>query len=217
MQQPLPFEFNSELNLTNFITTNNKNIIYQLDKLINNLNFNLLIYGNNYGKTHLLHAYTLLALEKNLSVLYLNLKDNPNFLTNINELSLDILFLDNLELASPTTQKQLFDLYNQNINIVLSANTDNNNLDLLPDLNTRINKSIKLELQDLSDTNKIKVLKLKIKQHNITINDLSLNYLINNYSRDLKNLIYALDALNQNSLVNKAKITPQLIKKVLLK
>ena len=216
MQEIIPFSLTKTPTKLGFVKGDNAHILYQLDILLETRSGNMFIYGPTYGKTHIMQAYTLHALELNLNALYINLKHSSPILENLIELSLDIIFIDNLEFASMDMQQYLFDLYNQDVCIVLSSHSDNNTLTLFKDLNTRINKSIKLEMSELSDEEKKIILLQYIKEHSLAIKEKHIEYLFTNFSRDLKKLMQTIQYINTQALIHKAKITTNFIKRTVI-
>lgn len=219
MQLSLNLEINPKLNIDNFvINSDNLELIRNLNTLLKTPNI-LYIYGaQNSGKTHILQAYTLFALNQKYKAFYLDLTQQIS--ENIVGLLLqsDIVFLDNLHIASNENQQLTFDLYNNsanNFSLVITGNDNINNLDILLDLKTRIQKSINKRIIELNNKDKILALKLRLNNKNLKIDDSVLQYLYKNYSRDLNDLMIFIDKLAKTSLINKTKISKKLVKSLL--
>src|SRR5262249_54928710 len=84
----LPLKLNSQLNFENYIAGDNAEIVYQLKNLfdINNESTYFYICGEkSLGKTHLLYASYLAALENKQQAFYLNLKNYSHYQPSIFE------------------------------------------------------------------------------------------------------------------------------------
>jgi DnaA family protein len=127
--------------------------------------------------------------------------------------------IDNIEDASDTQQQELFDLYNQikhtQTKLIVSAQNLPSELDLLKDLKTRLSLAVNFTLENLSDEQKTTILQNKMADKNIHINDKIYAYLFKHYSRDLSELLSAIEQLDEASLQKKTGITVPLIKQVL--
>jgi DnaA family protein len=217
MQLTLPVALNPQLTFDNFVIADNKNLIDEVLKRNEKLEPVLYIYGENYGKTHLLQAFANKFLEVK-NIIYFDLANES--LENLLEIILgaDVVLLDNLELANKENQKIIFDIYNNsknNFNLIITGAKNIKNQDIFIDLKTRISQSFNLEIQGLNDDEKILALKLRAENKNIKIAGDVFKYLQKNYSRDLKKLMLSLDFLNEKSLLTKQKITKSMIKSTL--
>ena len=113
----------------------------------------------------------------------------------------------------------MFDLYNQikqtQTQLIVSAKNLPSELDMLKDLKTRLSLAVNFTLEVLTDKQKISILQSKMIDKNIYIDDKIYTYLFKYYSRDLGDLLNAIDQLDKISLQNKIKITVPLVKRVL--
>jgi DnaA regulatory inactivator Hda len=220
MQLTLPVALNPQLTFDNFVIANNQNLLDEIFKRGEKNCEVLYVYGENYGKTHLLQAFANKLLEEK-NIIYFDLaNESLENLKNLLEIILnaDVVLLDNLEQANKEIQKIIFDIYNNsknNFNLIITGDKNIKNQDIFIDLKTRISQSFNVELQGLSDDEQILALKLRAENKNIKIVDDVFKYLQKNYSRDLKKLMLSLDFLNEKSLLTKQKITKSMIKSTL--
>jgi DnaA family protein len=75
--------------------------------------------------------------------------------------------------------------------------------------------AVNFTLENLSDEQKTTILQNKMADKNIHINDKIYAYLFKHYSRDLNELLSAIEQLDEASLQKKTGITIPLIKQVL--
>jgi regulatory inactivation of DnaA Hda protein len=101
------------------------------------------------------------------------------------------------------------------VKLIISGNTLPNELDLLKDLKTRLSLATIFFLEPLDDDSKKIVMQSKMENRNIAIENKVYDYLFKYYSRDLTDLLSAVDQLDKASLQQKNKITIPLIKQVL--
>lgn len=216
MQLPLPVGINPQLLFDNFIVGKNTYLIQNILLREKKLCEVLYIYGQSYGKTHLLQA--LANKLQNEDIIYFDLKHN-----NISDFAevvahAKIIVLDNLEATDINNQKTIFDLYNNsinNFNLIITGKTNIKHQDILVDLQTRISQSLNIEIQALSDSEQIQALTLRAKNKNMNIAEDIFKYLQKNYSRDLKELMQFLDTLSETSLITQQKITKKMIKSLI--
>jgi len=88
-------------------------------------------------------------------------------------------------------------------------------LNLLKDLKTRLSLATIFHLESLDDDSKKEVIQSKMKNRNIAIENKVYDYLFKYYSRNLTDLLKAIDCLDEASLQQKNNITIPLIKQVL--
>lgn len=218
-QLGLPISFKTKASLENFIANKQvKNLIN--DSLCGDKNLKLYVYGENgIGKTHLLKACFLRAIELKAQSFFIDCKDG------IDEYILDIvknlqwLIIDNIHLLKPLQEEMLFDIYNiavqENVNIISSGNLPPKSLNIIKDIKTRLSIANVFALEALSDEQIAKVLNLKMIEKNIAVDVKVYQYLFKHYSRDIKNLIKALESLDKASIESKQNISIFLAKKVL--
>lgn len=219
MQLTLPVNINPKLMFENFIQTGNEYLIQNLLNMAKTSGETLYIYGENYGKTHLLNAFVnKFIATKNIAYIDIR-KHNLELLEQVLE-HIDILLLDNLDCANHQEQKIIFDLYNRskdNFNLIITGTKSISNQDILIDLKTRMSQALNIKISGLNDIQIIDALMLKAKGKNLNFNIDIIKYLQKTYSRDLKKLVQMLEKLSDEALKNKQKISKNLVNKVYAK
>ncbi|HIG88532.1 DnaA regulatory inactivator Hda [Candidatus Thioglobus sp.] len=220
-QLGLPFSLNSKLLLDNFIGRKNQQVLDFVSQLFaQEMPSVLYVYGEkSSGKTHLLQGCAFAAIKKKLKVAYIDFEQELPDGAMDNLESLDWVCLDNVGCLNESQQQDLFDLYNRSVQtqvkLIISGNTLPNELDLLKDLKTRLSLATIFFLEPLDDDSKKIVMQSKMENRNIAIENKVYDYLFKYYSRDLTDLLSAVDQLDKASLQQKNKITIPLIKQVL--
>lgn len=219
MQLTLPVNINPKLMFENFIQTGNEYLIQNLLNMAKTSGETLYIYGENYGKTHLLNAFVNKFIATK-NIVYIDIrKHNLELLEQVLE-HIDILLLDNLDCANQQEQKIIFDLYNRskdNFNLIITGTKSISNQDILIDLKTRMSQALNIKISGLNDIQIIDALMLKAKGKNLNFNIDIIKYLQKTYSRDLKKLVQMLEKLSDEALKNKQKISKNLVNKVYAK
>ncbi len=220
-QLGLPFSLDSKMLLGRFIGEKNQQIVKHINQLFeNNTAAVVYVYGDkSSGKTHLLQGVTLEALERGKQAAYIDFKQTlPQGIFNTLE-NFEWLCLDNISYLNATQQTELFDLYNRakqnKVKLIVSDLNPPNELNLLKDLCTRLSLSTVFSLENLADLDKKDILKGKMIDRNIQINDSVYDYLIKYCSRDLALLLLTINQLDQTSLELKKPITVAFVKKTL--
>jgi DnaA family protein len=184
-QLSLPVLLNSKMRLNNFIGAKNSQIVTFINTLFNDNHSNVMVISGNKssGKTHLLQGCTFAAMDKQLSAVYVDIKEElpKDFLAQLSEN--DWVCIDNIEDASNAQQQELFDLYNQikhtQTKLIISAHNLPTELTLLKDLKTRLSLAVNFTLENLTDEQKIAILQSKMTDKNISINIKIYSYLFN--------------------------------------
>jgi DnaA family protein len=99
--------------------------------------------------------------------------------------------------------------------LIVSALVLPGELELLKDLKTRLSLAVIFSLEQLTDIEKIELIKLKMKDKNLDIDEKVYAYLFKYFSRDLTMVLSALDRLDQESLRQKSVISIPFSKKIL--
>lgn len=220
-QLGLPFALDSKMLLGCFVGEKNQQIVKYINQLFEgDTSAVAYIYGDkSSGKTHLLQGVTLEALERGKQAAYIDFKQTlPQGIFSTLE-NFDWLCLDNISCLNESQQTELFDLYNRTkhnkVKLIVSDLNPPNALNLLKDLCTRLSQSTVFSLEHLSDLDKKNILKGKMAERNININDSVYEYLIKYCSRDLTLLLSTINQLDQTSLELKKPITVAFVKKIL--
>ncbi len=178
------------------------------------------VYGaQSSGKTHLLQGCAFKALEKSLKVAYIDFKqDMPSrVLDNLEDN--DWVCIDNVDSLEEDQQQELFDLYNRasntSVKLIISGKTLPSELNLFKDLKTRLSLATIFCLETLDDHSKKSIIQQQMDERNLKIDHKIYDYLFKHYSRDLADLLNAINQLDKASLQQKNSITIPLVKQVL--
>ncbi len=228
-QAPLLFDLNAELSFNSFYTACNSQVIQSLMEIAigNNHEPQFYLWGSQgSGKSHLLQACCQHAHQYQRKAFYLRLYKNnlinPKVLEGLEEY--DLICIDNVDYCAghPAWEMALFNLYNDhrqnNHRLILSAHCSPHELPIsLPDLKTRLNWGLSLELQPLSDEERIAAFSCKAKHLGIEISTKVSNFLTKHYAADLPTLWKLLTALERETLIAKRKLTLPFLKQILAK
>lgn len=226
-QLTLPIQLHDNLTFTNFHTGSNQILIDYLTAVALGTcveNYIYLYGSKGSGRSHLLQAVCLSAQENNISSIYLPLKEihslSPGLLENLESIS--IICLDDIFAitGNSTWEEAIFHLYNRcqmsNCRLIISGDSTPKELKIkLPDLLSRLNSGLSLEIQPLADDDKIAALQLKARNRGFELSNETANYLLLHLPRDLNSLFLFLDKLDQSSLAAQRKLTIPFVKKVL--
>ncbi|MBT5784447.1 MAG: DnaA regulatory inactivator Hda [Candidatus Thioglobus sp.] len=220
-QLGLPFSLDSKMLLDNFVGKKNQQILDFISQLSTQKAPSVVyVYGGkSSGRTHLLQGCAFAALKEKLEVTYIDFnQDLPDGVMDNLE-SLDWVCLDNVNCLNENQQQELFDLYNRSVQtqvkLIMSGDVLPTELNLLKDLKTRLSLATIFHLESLDDDSKKEVIQSKMKNRNIAIENKVYDYLFKYYSRNLTDLLKAIDCLDEASLQQKNNITIPLIKQVL--
>ena len=131
----------------------------------------------------------------------------------------EIIFLDSYNnlFGFEEGEKKLFDLFNlskeQKIKIIFNNSIEKSQKIDLKDLESRLSASLQLNFPDLSDEDKKIIVLNFMKKRGLILNNRSIDFIINRYSRSLNDLIELSYKLDKISLIEKKNITIPLIKK----
>ena len=220
-QLGLPFSLNSRMLLRNFIGEKNKQILNFINNLFSQQD-SCVVYiqgDESTGKTHLLQGIAFESLSRDLNIVYIDAKqDLPDGVISGFD-TLDWVCIDNIACLSDTQQQELFDLYNRikqtSTKLVVSGVCFPGDLDMLKDLKTRLSLAFVFSLEALDDNSKAVILEGKMLDKNIKIDSKIYAYLFKHYSRNLTDILSAINKLDESSLQQKQNITIPLIKQVL--
>ncbi len=220
-QLNLPLTLNVKMLWQYFIGDKNQQIIAFLSELfVQSHSCVVYIYGEkSSGKTHLLQGCAFKALEKSLSVAYIDFSQPlPDGVLDDLE-NHDWVCLDNVDKLTTKQQQELFDLYNRTkytrVKLIVAASSLPSEMRVFQDLKTRLSLATVFSLEALDDSGKKNIIKQRVKQRNLQIDGKIYEYLFKYYSRDLSALLSAIEQLDQASLQQKNHITIPLIKQVL--
>lgn len=173
------------------------------------------------GKSHLLEAYANQALKTNQRILFLplkNLSTNKDYLKDWPKL--DAILIDDLELLPKDLEVELFHNFNKlqadNTSLIVSSTKSPQQIDIqLPDLKSRLNSGLALNIELLKDQDLKAALQLKAKQLGLKLDNKIYDFLLNHLDRNLANLNSQLKQISEYSLRTKRPVTLPLIKQAL--
>ena len=206
-QIPINFSFIADKSFDNFVIGKNSITVELLrDLAISNRTNIVFIRGNHSsGKTHLCLAVN---NSTNKSIFILNRK-------NILSASLqDILKNDSLIIDDIDFLINEFILMKKSI-IITSTEKLNNINCTIPDLVSRLKWDQILEIPELNDDDKIKVLQKNAYERGWNLTPKVCDYIMNHYKRDLYFLCNCVKFIDETSLSLKKKITIPFIKKII--
>jgi DnaA family protein len=233
MQLVLPIHLPITTTFANYVKGENTAVFTHLQNLLNGQERTpLFLYGDKgVGKTHLLQASCHNAAQQQQEAIYLPLHYKEQFSPAVLEglEKLDLLCIDNLEaLSKPPLEygmqaaweEALFHCYNRCLQnktrLIFAAQKRPHELSLqLPDLISRLQACLVLQLKPLSDKEKTKVLLQKSQERGFEISEEVVNYLLHHTHRDLPHLLSWIDRLDQFSLSTQRKITLPLLRQCL--
>ncbi len=225
-QLPLAIQLNDEATLADFCWGNNALLHQQLHQARNNQGECLFyLWGTaGSGKSHLLQACCH-AVSTNLSAIYLPLKTlrewGPDVLEGLDEQ--DWICIDDLDAIATNTawEEALFHLYNRvrdngQTRLIISGNLPPVNMPVcLLDLRSRLSWGLVIQLNELSDDDKITTLKLHASKRGLELPTSVAQFLLNRCARNMHDLHTLLNRLDEASLIAQRKITIPFVKDVL--
>lgn len=218
-QIPIDFSFVTEKTFDNFIIGNNEAIIKSLLVFPEIKPTNIItVYGEkSSGKTHLCKATGNISDNKSI---YIN-SDNAGSLS-IKEDLCSFLIIDDIDLILKKfdIEEKIFTLVNDFIlndkGILVTSTINLKKIKFkIPDLLSRFSWGLSFKINDLSDLDKIKVLKKYSHERGLTLSPLVCDYIITHFKRELYYLCNSIRYLDQKSLSLKKKITIPFIKKII--
>ncbi len=183
------------------------------------------LWGNGSpGLTHLLQAACHRATEQNSSSIYLPMKEKAEFPSQILEgaNSLSLVCIDDVQelAANAEWEAALFTAFNSikdsDAKLLIAANCPPHALQInLPDLHSRLQSGLVLQLAPLDDEEKILALKLRARNRGMELSDSVADFILSRVERSLTVLMDILDELDKSSLEQKRKLTVPLVKSTL--
>ena len=218
----IPFSFPKfDFNKFDFFHSNivNRETIALIDNLFrfNDKDNRIYLWGPSaVGKTHILIATVKKFLNQNKEVIDLSLiDDNDTF----NLGTIDLFFLDDIEVADHKIHNNLFNIFNmsenENATILITGNLPPNQMSLRLDLRTRLSQCLVLNLKELEDEEKKDVLLKRSYFMGINMKLEIIDYLVKNYNRNMHELIKLIEKIDKESIIQKKRITIPFIKSLM--
>ena len=194
-QLGLPFSINASYVLDDFSGEKNQELVANILNLIKGkATANIFVYGDKgFGKSHLLQGVIIEGLKQDQKSVYLDLNDDisPDIFELISDFQ--IIALDNVDQCNQDNEKYIFDLINKlhstNQMIVFSSRVKPEGLSVFVDLKTRLSLASIYSLNRLDDDEIQHVIKRKMNNKSLKVDQRVIDYLIKNQTRDLKKLL----------------------------
>jgi len=176
------------------------------------------------GRSHLLQAMCHQASHLQRSAIYLPLAEKDDFHPGIFEgiAELDLVCLDDVNqlTGDKEWEQSLFHAYNRchdnQIQLIVAADIAPTNLQIqLPDLQSRLSSGIVFHLHNLTDAEKIEMLKLRADKIGIRLKDKVAKFILHRADRSESELMGVLVKLDRITLEEKRRLTIPLIKETL--
>lgn len=216
-QIPLQIKLNDAATFDNFEPESNEQLLQLLPSA------EPFIYywsPDSVGKTHLAQA----VCQQSSNAFYLSLKDigqwQPELFDGLESFAL--VSLDDVQMLVGREQWELslFNLFNRlrdsGGQLRITATAAANNLGIvLPDLLSRLNWGVNLQVHSISDEAKVRALSRRARQRGFELNKDVAGYLLRHCPRDMHSLFSILDLLDDASLQAQRKITIPFIRQAL--
>lgn len=216
-QIPLQIKLNDAATFDNFVDVDNQQLVSLLQS---DEPFVYYWSKDATGKTHLAQA----MCHAQQNSIYLPLSELDQWQPAIFEglESFDLICLDDIELLvnKPEWEVALFDLFNRvrdtGKKLRISGHASPNSIGVsLDDLLSRLTWGVTVQVQSLSDEDKVAALSLRAKQRGFALPDEVATYLLKHCPRDMHNLFTLLDRLDDASLQAQRRLTIPFIKESL--
>ncbi|MCX7121581.1 MAG: DnaA regulatory inactivator Hda [Gammaproteobacteria bacterium] len=222
-QLPLKLNLRDDAIFDNFFVGDNLQLLTILKKFIVRQSEQFIYcYGESgVGRTHLLQACCHAMSENGQTVFYLPLSSYADFSPEVFDAleNQDCVCIDDVDAIAGNRawEEALFYFYNRarenQVSLLVSAKSLPQQLNfLLPDLQSRLAWGLSIEIKNLTDEEKIKALQMRAQLRGFDLSDDVGRYLIHHFSRNMRDLFFALDKLDQASLAAKRRITIPFIK-----
>lgn len=226
-QLPLGMSIPDNITFDNFIMGCNSAVVNTVIDLCNGVFHEQYLYlwgVAGVGKTHLSQAICHALTQRGLASTYIPLKQasqlNPILLQDLHVLP--FIVIDDVEAIAGQTawEEALFGLYQRALEsktkIIWTANCPPVRLPIkLKDLQSRLAASLVLEIQPLTDADKVLVLQQRADARGLTLPDNVAHYLLARYPRHISELLKTLDKLDKSALVAQRALTIPFVKQAL--
>ena len=198
-----------------FLGTENAELVYVLQRKHGQF---IYVWGEEgAGKSHLLQAWVVQALDAGRNALYIDAAATP-----LTEAALDAEYLaiDQIEKLNNEEQALLFAIFNRFRNsgkgfLLLSSEHTPQQLVIREDLRTRMAYCLVYEVKPLTDREKIDALVSMAAARQVTIDTEIFEYLLNHWRRDMDSLMQMLDTLDNYAVTMGKRITLPLLRQLL--
>jgi DnaA family protein len=224
-QIPLKLEPTRESRFEDFVAGPNAPVLESLKGILQEPDKLLFISGpKGTGKTHLLNAACLAAREQGMTAFYAGLRSMPKGSHQLLEglESVDLVCIDDVHhiVGNASWEESLFHCLNRirskQGRIVLTSRERLSTLSfLLPDLMSRLQWGLRMQLDSLEEPDKVRVLDSYALSLGIELPGEVADYLIRHSSRNLGSLLLKVERLQLAAFTSKRRITVPLAREVL--
>lgn len=202
--------------LDNFVPGDNEALLFAVRRAAAGEG-HLYLWGQpGCGRTHLLKATVMAALDAGRPALYVPAQEVTAALPDTRGL---LLAVDDVEQLPPDAQIALFNAYNRaqanSQTLLLAGHRAPLELQLREDLRTRIGQSLIFETQPLNDATRREILLSIAQRRGLRLNDEVVAFLLRHGSRELPRLLAVLDALDRASLEHKRPAALPLLRELM--
>ena len=225
-QLPLPVQLATNTTFENYIEGRNAPLVHFLRNLQRDEHeVQCLVWSKPAsGKTHLLQALCHQAVINNSKLGYIPLKElyslGPELLYGLDQL--ELVCIDDIDtiVTDDLWCNKLFQLINRcrelSTVLVMSSQAHPGELDIaLPDLKSRLLWGPVFHIKKLSDEQLLSVIVERANEKGLALSNHVAHYLLKHCSRDVSELTTVINKLDDESLVQKRRITLPLVKQVL--
>ncbi len=225
-QIPLPLRLATNTTFGNYVAGNNATTIHFLAQLVqgNEELQTLLWCKHQYGKSHLLQAACHAAVAAGKNPAYIPLKSfyefEPELLQGLDQL--DLVCIDDIHLVVEDAhwENQLFQLINRcresGARLVISSCVHPSELNVdLEDLRSRLLWGPVFHLKKLTDGELLSAIMSRATEKGILLPHDVAAYLLKHCPRNISELYRVIDKLDEESLIQKRRVTLPLVRTVL--
>ena len=215
LQLPLKFKLGGHYSLDDYVGRAAKRLL-ELKKLV------ILSGGSGSGKSHLLRGLCHRASRWRDSAIYLPMLPalEPQILRGLEDSKL--VCLDDIDkiLSVPSWQRALFHLINacgdNGVKLVLSSSQSVISIPIeLPDLLSRLKGAYLLSTDQLTDAEKLEVIRIKARRRGFQMNPDVCSFILSRSRRDMHHLAQLVDRLDEATLRRQKKVTIPFVKRTL--
>ena len=233
----LNFPAHPEFNFSNFVISQGSRFAFEAAKNFcaqsETLFHSLFLFGpENLGKTHLLLSIGNLVVERGARAIYIK---GGDFKKKIGEgkslqeqqtqlLNVDYFLLDDVEeMASSTVaQEKLYNIYNTIIDnggkVAFTSSSSPERIKNAENyLTSRFQWGMLAEIKSIDDETTSKIIQKLANDISLTLPKSIINYLLTRIPRDFISIQNAISTINQESYIQKKKVTLPLVKDALIK
>jgi DnaA family protein len=221
-QLALGMRLRDEATFSNFFAGSNMLAVQNAQSLLHPVIF---LWGaKGVGRSHLLQAACAQAGDHGAAIFYCALDEvKSHGVEVLHDLEqMHLVCLDNVQavVGDAAWEEALFHLFNRlrdsGACLMMAADVSPRELPIqLPDLKSRLTSAVVFHLQELTEDEKIKVLKMRAHLRGLELTDDVCQFIVKRSARDMQSLLGLLERLDQQSLLAKRKITIAFVKEVL--